>query len=185
MCRSEEHLHFFFLDRVAKKQKHARDKENKEIQMLSSMDPKAMKDTRRSHRHILRAADAQDMPAMRAELESLYSEGSALTRLTNGPSPICLVPVVDAYVMAAAKGKHVARAELMDNLVQTGKSFGLTGADLGHIQRSGELAAAAVSGRASDPDRSVRSMRRHLGEAGFGGVGLCMPDAIAQSALHA
>lgn len=148
---------------------------------MISMDPKAMKQTRRSHRHILRAADAQDMHSMRAELETLYSEGSALTKLTDGPAPICLVPMVDAYIMSAAKGKEVARAELMDNLVQTGKSFGLTGEDLGHIQRSGELAASVVSKTATDSDAAVRSMRRHLGEAGFGGVGLCMPDAIAQN----
>jgi len=140
-----------------------------------------MKMTRRSHRAILRAAGAGDVDGMRASIGALYGQDSGLTKLTEGPSKLCLTPMVDALILSAYKGEEGVRSDLMDNFVSTGRTFGLSGEDLGHLGRSAEIAAGMAGGGSGERSSSVARMNAHLEEAGFRNMGLCIPDALAGS----
>ena len=131
-----------------------------------------MHNTRKMHRAMMRAADADNVQLMRQVQHSLYDpSSSALTRLTSGPSPQSLVPVVDSALLAAYKGREVAH-ELSDNLRAVGHSFGLSSSDTAHLHSAIDAAATA-----RDEPAALSRMSAHLEAAGYGAdCGLCFPD---------
>lgn len=139
---------------------------------------KAMKITRKSHRGILRSVAADDAQWTRSELYSLYDpSNSPLRSLTDGPSPTCAVPMVDAAMLSAYKNKSV-HPEIMDNLSKVSHSFDINNDQLRHIQMAAAEARAAGNG---DGD-SVTRMNNHLEAAGFGaGSGMSIPSAITNA----
>merc|ERR1712072_1250438 len=111
---------------------------------------RAMKHTRRAHRHILRAADANDVSLLRTEMNKLYDPNSTpLQTLTTGPSKLCLVPVVDAAIMSAYKGRSRTHAELLDNVHSVGKTFGVTSDDYANILEATKMARLCADGHNS------------------------------------
>lgn len=125
--------------------------------------------TRKSHRAILRAVRADDIPTMRKELHSLYDPfNSPLTEVTTGPCKRAFVPVVDGLMLAQYKRLPATGAELLDNVHKTGATFGLDENDIR------EVSSAAAAARRGD----VTVMNKHLDKAGFSDTGMCIPAAM-------
>ena len=143
----------------------------------SDMDSRSVfKETRKSHRGVLRAVNADDRQWSRASLYALYDPQSGpLVHATSGPCVECLVPMVDAALLTAAKGR-LMHSELVDNLQKVGESFGLTPAAMGHLNESFDAARRAQT----DPAELMR-MESSLDAAGFShDSGLCIPGGMRQ-----
>ena len=140
----------------------------------------AQRETRGAHRALLRAARADDAQEARRTLYALYDPSdSPLTKLTDAPSPQCVVPIVDAALLTAYHGGDL-RAELVDNLATTGHSFDLGASELRHLSHAFEAAARAGQDASAAPE-AVARMHAELEQAGFGaGEGLVFPDALGQ-----
>lgn len=144
--------------------------------MEAYMQEKLMKGTRRSHRNFLRAVAADDVPEMQKQLFSMYdAENSALSQLTSGPSPLCMVPVADGLLTAAYKNNSGAFNELMDTLDATGRSFGLSPNDVGNLKAAAVLASELPHTSGAAHAQLKAKMMGHVTEAGFENMGMCMP----------
>ena len=137
-------------------------------------DKKLMKATRKAHRHMLRAENDGDTPQYRQLVHALYDPSeSPLTHLTDGPSKMSSVPMVDAAILACAKDKPM-KAELLDNLSAVGASFGYSSLDMKHVMKA---MSAAESG-------TVVQMNYHLQKAGLdSNIGMCIPAAMEKAAI--
>ena len=127
--------------------------------------------TREMHRAVLRAVRQDDVQGMRQKLNQLYDPyNSPLVQVTEGPCAKALVPVVDGAMLAMAKGSTKCGAELLDNVKAIGPTFGLSDAA---IESIGAAAKAAAN-------QDCAAMDKHLGQAGFGDAGMCIPDAMRE-----
>lgn len=125
--------------------------------------------TRKLHRHVLRAVRNDDVQGMRKTLNELYDPyDSPLVQVTSGPCEKALVPVVDGAMLAMAKGSSKCAAELLDNVRAIGPTFGLSSKAIEDIG-----AAAKAAGR-----HDCSEMEKHLASAGYEDSGLCIPAAM-------
>lgn len=140
------------------------------------MSETSMRFTRKCHRNMLRATNAGDTDWMRHELYTLYDPTSTpLKHLVEGPSPMCLTPMVDAALLASYKANPVA-AELRDNLQSVAPAFRMQRAELKHVLSALDLATEARTNPAA-----MTQMAHELALGGFGaGSGMCMPQAMMQ-----
>lgn len=140
------------------------------------------KHTRRAHRAMLRASAADDKAALQKVQQDLYNPSGYLSKLTEGPSPECMVPMVDSLLMASYNNSRSVDAELRHNLASVGRTFGLDQKRYDSITGAADL-AATVKGSAK-PRAVIERVSNLLERASFGkDAGLTMIKALEDKHL--
>ena len=148
---------------------------------LSDKDTRRlMRETRSMHRNILRAARADDVHALRSQMNALLDpHKSPLVLLTHGPDQSSIVPMVDAAILSASRGNELTKMELLHNMENVSRSFGFDTQSIAHVVCATELAGGLkhVSGLTRQEMHS--DMMAHIDAAGMSNMGLCIPDALS------